>query len=167
MGCMYQSFEKFPGRKPRTVPLAIAGFLNHQESTVVDGQENFPGWWLNMIEAVFCIISHQVMCLIMPFKQATNNHLPYRTGNKRTTGCHGFSHFFVDQKHIEDEFDPKRPPYSPVSLNSSAALQYWQRSIDFFVFPGVELFESIAHLLHLLVEVWHAKCKGKTRGTER
>ena len=91
-----------------------------------------------------------------------------RTSNNIQLGCfQDFPVFLLAKKISQDVLNnPKRPPYSPVSLSSSAALQYWQRSIDFFVFPGVELFGSIAHLLNLLVEVWKNE-KVYSRGTER
>ena len=43
-----------------------------------------------------------------------------------------------------------RPPYSPLSLTSSAALEYWSSSIDFFALPGIQHFDSIASLLRML-----------------
>lgn len=47
----------------------------------------------------------------------------------------------------------ERPPYSPLSLTSSAALAFWRSSVDFFALPAVQLFESLAQVLNLLLEV--------------
>ena len=43
-----------------------------------------------------------------------------------------------------------RPPYSPLSMTTAAALQFWSSFIDFFVFPGIQHFDSIASLLIML-----------------
>ncbi|CAE7933865.1 faeC [Symbiodinium sp. KB8] len=43
-----------------------------------------------------------------------------------------------------------RPPYSPLSMTTSAALQFWSSFIDFFAFPGIQHFDSIASLLVML-----------------
>ena len=55
------------------------------------------------------------------------------------------------------DWTPKRkarrvddPPFSPLSLTTSAALRFWASSIDFFALPGVQHFESIAGLLSML-----------------
>eukprot|EP00913_Durusdinium_trenchii_P029836 g27959.t1 len=45
-----------------------------------------------------------------------------------------------------------RPPFSPLSLTSSAALHFWRPQIDFFALPAVQLFGSLAELLVLLPE---------------
>ncbi|CAK9022447.1 unnamed protein product [Durusdinium trenchii] len=47
---------------------------------------------------------------------------------------------------------PERPPFSPLSLTSSAALHFWRPQIDFFALPAVQLFGSLAELLVLLPE---------------
>lgn len=46
----------------------------------------------------------------------------------------------------------ERPPFSPLSLTSSAALHFWRPQIDFFALPAVQLFGSLAELLVLLPE---------------
>ncbi|CAE8588432.1 unnamed protein product [Polarella glacialis] len=44
----------------------------------------------------------------------------------------------------------ERAPYSPMNLNSGAALKHWVNKVDFFVLPEVQLFPSIAGLLDAL-----------------
>eukprot|EP00928_Gymnodinium_smaydae_P074290 TRINITY_DN57354_c0_g1_i1.p1 TRINITY_DN57354_c0_g1~~TRINITY_DN57354_c0_g1_i1.p1 ORF type:complete len:689 (+),score=162.30 TRINITY_DN57354_c0_g1_i1:89-2155(+) len=43
-----------------------------------------------------------------------------------------------------------RPSLSPLSLTTVAALRHWSKYMDFFRFPGVQLFESLAALLQIL-----------------
>eukprot|EP00927_Polykrikos_kofoidii_P051784 TRINITY_DN45572_c0_g1_i1.p1 TRINITY_DN45572_c0_g1~~TRINITY_DN45572_c0_g1_i1.p1 ORF type:complete len:635 (+),score=57.59 TRINITY_DN45572_c0_g1_i1:209-2113(+) len=43
-----------------------------------------------------------------------------------------------------------RPDSSPLSLTSSSSLRYWSRFMDFFRFPGVQFFPSLAGLMDML-----------------
>ena len=146
--------------------VVTAGFLKHQQFL-----RHFQGWLCWICWSRHLLVSFPTRwCGDVSFKLKKNQQqsCPLERATTYNSGVSRIFQFFLLAKKISQDVlnNPKRPPYSPVSLSSSAALQYWQRSIDFFVFPGVELFGSIAHLLNLLVEVWKNE-KVYSRGTER